>query len=370
MAFFLGQLESGDLNLTNIAVGILQGAQGDDSAHVQAKVDAAVMFTETLDTPKKIEAYQGEAAADAARAFLDGIDKDTPATPESVNEAVEDVIAGPGDGQDPGDPDPTDPNPGDPDPGNPEPDPVAVTVRDAALSEIAMDDGGINMWKGRGNTADHFSVTSVDLEGDDVPDVELALGVHYRGGNAPEGETGIIQDANEDGVYSFVPGNDVMFRFSVASLVDQVDLSGLLDRYDVKLFVDHNSGEGVAEFGELNLIAEGGNLGVVDNGAGDTDAYSGFAWDFPAYEERLVDDVGNPVNGDSRASVTQNVQAVQWYQPNEQGELFSSGYALAAGEYEISLKLFEKGSDTAIAENNIVVIGGADTVPAVDAFSL
>lgn len=84
----------------------------------------------------------------------------------------------------------------------------------------------------------------------------------------------------------------------------------------------------------------------------------------------MVDDVGNPVNGDSRASVTQNVQAVQWYQPNEQGELFSSGYALAAGEYEISLKLFEKGSDTAIAENNIVVIGGADTVPAVDAFSL
>src|SRR5690606_11861810 len=116
------------------------------------------MFTETLDTPKKIEAYQGEAAADAARAFLNGIDKDTPATPESVNEAVEDVIAGPDDGQDPGDPDPTDPNPGDPDPGDPEPEPVVVTVRDATLSEIAMDDGGINMWKGRGITADHFSV--------------------------------------------------------------------------------------------------------------------------------------------------------------------------------------------------------------------
>jgi hypothetical protein len=360
LAFFQERLEAGDLNLANIAVGILQGAQGDDSADVQAKVDAAEMFTASLDTPEEIEAFQGVQASDAARAFLGNVDKDAPATQESVEGAIADVVAG----QQPGNPDP---EPVDPtEPVDPEPVPVSVTNRDATLSEIAIDDGGINMWKGRGNTAGHFSVTQVDLEDDAVFDVELALGLQYRNGIAPEGQSGIIGDDDGDGVYAFVPGEDVMFRFSVASLLDELDLSGLLERYDIKLFVDHNPAADVADFVELNLVATGGNLGSVNNGANDIDQYSGYAWDFPAYDERLVDDVGNPVDVPGRASVTQNVQAVQWYQPTVEGELFAQGYALADGEYELSLKLFEKGSGTAIAENNIVLVGTTGTPPAVD----
>lgn len=94
LEFFKAQLASGAQNMATLAVNILQGAQGDDKADVDAKVDAAVLFTASLDTPEEIAAYSGNNAANAARAFLDAVDKDKPATPEDVNKAVGDVQSG------------------------------------------------------------------------------------------------------------------------------------------------------------------------------------------------------------------------------------------------------------------------------------
>ena len=94
LAFFKGQLASGAQTLATIAVNIMQGAQGDDKADVTAKVSAAELFTASLDTPEEIAAYQGADAAALAKKFLDTVDKDKPATPESVEKAAGAVVAG------------------------------------------------------------------------------------------------------------------------------------------------------------------------------------------------------------------------------------------------------------------------------------
>lgn len=119
LAFFKAQLASGAQNMATIAVNIFQGAQGDDKADVQAKVDAAVLFTTSLDTPEEIEAYKGDAANALARDFLSKVNKDAPATAASVEQAVNGVV-NPSEGQGPGggggggggttDPEPVNPN--------------------------------------------------------------------------------------------------------------------------------------------------------------------------------------------------------------------------------------------------------------------
>lgn len=104
LAFFKGQLASGAQTLATIAVNIMQGAQGDDKADVDAKVGAAELFTASLDTPAEIAAYSGADAAALAKKFLDSVDKDAPATAESVEKASAAVVAGedPTGGQAPG----------------------------------------------------------------------------------------------------------------------------------------------------------------------------------------------------------------------------------------------------------------------------
>jgi hypothetical protein len=94
LAFFKGQLASGAQTLATIAVNIMQGAQGDDKADVDAKVGAAELFTASLDTQAEIDAYKGADAAALAKKFLDTVDKDKPATPESVEKAAGAVVAG------------------------------------------------------------------------------------------------------------------------------------------------------------------------------------------------------------------------------------------------------------------------------------
>ncbi|MBF0679906.1 MAG: DUF4214 domain-containing protein [Devosia sp.] len=119
LAFFKGQLDAGILNMASLAVGISQGARDDDKADFQAKVEAATMFTASLDTPEEIAAYSGDAANALAKKFLDTVNKDAPATPESAETAAGAVVAGedPTEGgvQNPGggggdNPDPVDPN--------------------------------------------------------------------------------------------------------------------------------------------------------------------------------------------------------------------------------------------------------------------
>jgi len=68
--FFVDALNKGTLNVKNIAIAILDGAQGTDKTTVDAKIASANVFTAALDTPTEIASYAGTAAANSGRAFL------------------------------------------------------------------------------------------------------------------------------------------------------------------------------------------------------------------------------------------------------------------------------------------------------------
>jgi len=71
--FFVNALNTGALNINNIAIAILDGAQGSDKTIVDAKIASANAFTTALDTPVEVAAYAGKAGIDAGVAFLTGI---------------------------------------------------------------------------------------------------------------------------------------------------------------------------------------------------------------------------------------------------------------------------------------------------------
>lgn len=68
--FFVDALNKGTLNIKNIAIAILDGAQGTDKTISTNKVAAADLYTKSLDTPTEIGSYTGNAAAAQGRAFL------------------------------------------------------------------------------------------------------------------------------------------------------------------------------------------------------------------------------------------------------------------------------------------------------------
>lgn len=98
LTFFVNALNSGELNINNVAIAILDGAKGDDLATVNNKIAAATAFTAALDTPDEIAAYRGDVAADLGRQFLSPItaDEATVPTAEQVATAVEGVVTGEG----------------------------------------------------------------------------------------------------------------------------------------------------------------------------------------------------------------------------------------------------------------------------------
>ncbi|MEO3388741.1 VCBS domain-containing protein [Mesorhizobium sp. CAU 1741] len=79
LAFFLGELEAGRQTIETIAINILDGAQGADLATLDAKLDAADLFTARLDLDAEVEAYVGMDAAEVGVNFLAGVDADNPA---------------------------------------------------------------------------------------------------------------------------------------------------------------------------------------------------------------------------------------------------------------------------------------------------
>lgn len=94
LKFFADALASGAQNMATIAVNILQGAQGEDKQDIINKEQAANLFTASLDTPEEIAAYNGANAAAIAKAFLDKVDANSPATIETVNQATGQVQSG------------------------------------------------------------------------------------------------------------------------------------------------------------------------------------------------------------------------------------------------------------------------------------
>jgi hypothetical protein len=129
LAFFLAALESGAQSLGSIALNILDGAQGGDAVIIDNKVVAADAFTAALDTPEKIAAYAGDAAADFGRQFLQEVTADpaTIPTPDMIDERIDADLPNydPGEGSGPG-------NPGGP--GGGDPDPETPLDRDALLA--------------------------------------------------------------------------------------------------------------------------------------------------------------------------------------------------------------------------------------------
>src|SRR5215217_6352533 len=99
LKFFTNALAGGTQSIATIAVNILQGAQGEDKQDVQNKEQAANLFTASIDTPEELAAYNGANAAAIAKAFLDKVDAQNPATVEQVNQAAGQVQSGQGPNQ-------------------------------------------------------------------------------------------------------------------------------------------------------------------------------------------------------------------------------------------------------------------------------
>lgn len=87
LTFFVNALNNGTLNIKNIAIAILDGAQGSDKTVVTNKVAAADLYTKALDTGPEIVAYSGNAAAAQGRTFLSTV-KDVVPTTATVDTAV------------------------------------------------------------------------------------------------------------------------------------------------------------------------------------------------------------------------------------------------------------------------------------------
>lgn len=99
LSFYVGQLAAGKLSINTIAINILDGAAGADKTTIDAKIAAANLFTNSLDTPAEIAAYTGDAAAALARNYISGINANNPGTEAGVNAVIQNVVTN--SGQDP-----------------------------------------------------------------------------------------------------------------------------------------------------------------------------------------------------------------------------------------------------------------------------
>lgn len=73
--FYVGELADGNITEGEIALAILNGAQGDDAAVLENRKAVADSFTATVEAEGK--AYEGQEAEDAARALLEGVGAST-----------------------------------------------------------------------------------------------------------------------------------------------------------------------------------------------------------------------------------------------------------------------------------------------------
>ena len=95
--FFVDALNKGTLNIKNIAIAILDGAQGTDKTISSNKVAAADLYTKALDTATEIGSYQGNTAAAQGRSFITGVTTTVP-TAAAVDTAVASMVTAGGAG--------------------------------------------------------------------------------------------------------------------------------------------------------------------------------------------------------------------------------------------------------------------------------
>lgn len=82
--FFVDALNKGTLSINNIAIAILDGAQGSDKTIVNNKIAAADAFTKSLDTAIEIGSYAGNNAAAAGVAFLKPVNESPNSIPNQT----------------------------------------------------------------------------------------------------------------------------------------------------------------------------------------------------------------------------------------------------------------------------------------------
>ncbi|WP_173088160.1 Ig-like domain-containing protein [Devosia sp. 1635] len=92
LAHYLALLESGEQSIETIAINILDGTQGADLLTLDAKIDAADMFTDSLDLAVEENAYAGNTAEEIGREFIDSVDASDRATQEEVDAAIERLL--------------------------------------------------------------------------------------------------------------------------------------------------------------------------------------------------------------------------------------------------------------------------------------
>lgn len=98
LEFFVSALNNGTISVNEIAINILDGAQGADKTVVDNKIAAANSFTASLNTGEEVVAYQGETAAAAGRAFLASISAESSSIPnqEQIDKVIADIGVGSG----------------------------------------------------------------------------------------------------------------------------------------------------------------------------------------------------------------------------------------------------------------------------------
>ncbi len=87
LTFYSNALANGTLNINNIAIAILDGAQGADRTILDLKLAAANAFTTAVDTAAEVTGYSGTAAAASAQAFIAGVTTTAP-TAAQIDAAV------------------------------------------------------------------------------------------------------------------------------------------------------------------------------------------------------------------------------------------------------------------------------------------
>ncbi|MCW5721258.1 MAG: DUF4214 domain-containing protein [Devosia sp.] len=95
LTFWVNGLSSGEFTINDVAIRILDGAQGSDKTIIDTKVAAADAFTASIDTAEEIIKYDGNAAAQIGRDFLAGVTTTAP-TQAEVDAAVAAVVSGGG----------------------------------------------------------------------------------------------------------------------------------------------------------------------------------------------------------------------------------------------------------------------------------
>lgn len=89
--YWTEQLDQGSVTLTNFALEVALGAQGEDIVIFNNKINSANLFSDSIDTEAEINAYSSSSAEVFGREWLD-IFGSTTSSQEQVNAAIDDLV--------------------------------------------------------------------------------------------------------------------------------------------------------------------------------------------------------------------------------------------------------------------------------------